>query len=41
MRDDQAEVLKWIKKDKAPDPSHNDIKKKTSMDRHAYRQADR
>jgi len=40
-QDHHSEVLKWIKKEGAPDPRHKEIKKKTGMDQDAYRQAGR
>lgn len=38
-QDHHSKVLKWIKKDGAPDPRHKEIKSKTGMNQDAYRQA--
>lgn len=38
-QDYDSKVLKWIKKDGAPDPRHKEIKSKTGMNQDAYRQA--
>ena len=40
-QDHHAKVLRWIKKEGAPDPHHKEIKKETGMDQDAYRQAGR
>lgn len=40
-QDHNSKVLEWIKKKKAPNPQHEEIKKKTGMDQAVYRQAGR
>lgn len=39
--DHYAKVLRWIKKEGASDPHHQDMKKKTGMDQDGYQQAGR
>ena len=38
-QDYQDKVLKWIKREGAPDPRHSDMKKKTGMNQDAYQAA--